>query len=73
MGEEYEIKFHILDNDTYLYVYANDWGFYCLSNASIEDNVPNSLIESIEGFDKAKKSRYYDLYLEMEKYIDGVQ
>lgn len=73
MGEAYEIKFHILDDDTFLYIYANDWCFYCLTNKPSEEDDPNSVIEYFEGFEHAKKSKYYDLYLEMEKYIDGIE
>ena len=77
MGEAYEIKFHILDDDTYLYVNANDWGCYMLTTYSYLDakddqDLNEGLIDVFEGFEKAKKSKYYDLFLEMERYIDGI-
>ena len=65
-GWDYCIKFHILDDDSYLYLFANDLRFYILCP-------PNEkVIESFEGFERAKKSKYYDLFWEMEKFIDGV-
>lgn len=83
MGDVYEIKFHILDNDIYLYMYSTDaCDFYALSDFSYfeleekmiggEDPVIPDPIESFEGFYKAKKSKYYDLYLEMERFRDGL-
>lgn len=73
VGNSYQIKFHILDDDSYLYACANDSCFYslCVGNAASDE--PGDTIESFENFKNAKKSEYYDLFLEMEKYIDGVK
>ena len=84
MGDVYEIKFHILDDDSYLYAHANDWCMYSLYDTSpfeflfpedntFEDKDFPEPIEEFEGFSKAKKSKYYDLYLELEKFIDGYE
>ena len=83
MGNAYELKFHLLDDGKYLYIYSSDaYDFYALSDFSYfeleekmiggEDPVIPDPIESFEGFYKAKKSKYYDLYLEMERFRDGL-
>ncbi|MBO4695412.1 MAG: hypothetical protein J5656_05820 [Clostridia bacterium] len=83
IGDMYEIKFHILDDDSYLYVFADDAVeeilllkssvYDELENAETSDDFnPPEPVERISRFANAKKSKYYDLYLEMEKFRDGV-
>ena len=80
MGDIYEIKFHILDDDSYLYVYSDDaFGYMSIHKFSVfellekDDDVSldDDCEEMIEKFSDAKKSKYYDLYLEMEKFKDN--
>lgn len=80
MGEIYEIKFHILDDDSYLYVYSDDeFGYMSIHTFSVfellekneEASIDDDCVEMIEKFSDAKKSKYYDLYLEMEKFKDN--
>lgn len=75
MGDVYEIKIHNLEDDTYLYVNADDWCYYSLSRNSIfevEYGCDLDIIESFEGFENTKMSQYYDFFLEMERFIDGI-
>ena len=80
IGFGYEIKFHILDDDSYLYVYADDMNIYSLNTISEMDilSLPQEEfdkaftepIECFEGLVNSVNSKYFDLFLEMEKYID---
>ena len=73
MGEFYEIKFKMEDG-TFLYVNADDWGMYSLrddiseidlmSDENTDYSKIKEPIEDFTGFSKAKKSKFYDLYLE---------
>ena len=77
VGDDYEIEFLILPKNKHLFVYADDLtGGFILADYSIYD-VPldesideKTFIEILSNFSKAKKSQYYDLYLEMEKFKD---
>ena len=84
MGEIYEIEFLILDDNSNLYVYSDDsFGAFSITDYSVYDSLESEedgnefeyidSIEEISDFSKAKKSKYYDLYLEMEKYKDDYE
>lgn len=77
VGDVYEIAFK-LKNGPILYVFADDsCDMYSLYKDSVIDKIEtrnddyDEPIEEFEGFSKAKKSDYYDLYLEIEKYKDN--
>lgn len=82
MGDIYEIEFFINDTNEHLFVFSDDYnGIYSIYKESLFDIIVNeenggelkeiTPIELIKNFSLAKKSIYYDLYLEMEKYKDN--
>ena len=83
IGYMYEIKFHMLNDDTYIYAFGDDIvSQLTLAKSSIYDEIINSTkegrelnnpeeIESVEDIKKAKKSKYYDLYVVLQKYKDS--
>ena len=79
VGTVYEIEF-LIDNKETLFLYADDviGRNYMIAKCSIFDfdeskyDINDYIVEMISDFSKAKKSMYYDLYLEMEKFIDGI-
>ena len=84
MGDIYEIEFLLLDDNSHLFVYSSDSeGAFTLTDYSVYDTLEKEEeglnvdykdpIETISDFSKAKKSKYYDLYLEMEKFKDGYE
>lgn len=82
IGDAYEIEFLILDDNSKLYVYSDDAiGAFSLTDYSVVDAtlaeqegreaVYGRDIEQLSNFKEAKYSKYYDLYLEMEKLKDN--
>ena len=81
-GHAFEIKFFLNDEDRYLFVYSDDLsGALMLLDYSAYDAVEAELngvdgieygdpLELWESIEEAEDSEYYDLYAEMEKYVD---
>lgn len=86
VGDMYEIKFHMIDDDSYIYLYSEDafMGSYILAKCSLFEILENNdmdisvpdedLVEMINEYSDItiEKSKYKGLYLEMDKYIEEV-
>ena len=84
IGYMYEIKFHMLDDDTYIYAFGDDMvSELTLAKSSIYDEIINSTeegrelnspeeIESVANITKAKGSKYYELFKILKKYKDTI-
>ena len=80
-GNEFEIKVHVLDDDSILYLYLYDeptCKTYIVSKISVLDyrkrknkkEDDDFIIELVFDY-KITKSEYNDLYIELDKYRDG--
>ena len=85
MGDIYEMKVHMIDKDRDLYFsFDSACNIYRIDILSIIDAFQNDTFEDqfdefekhlteFEGFSKAKKSKYYDIFLELEKFVDDYE
>ena len=54
------------------YIFSNSYSIYKISRTEFNlCDKDSDIIESLDSFDKCKKSKFYSLYLEMEKYKDN--
>ncbi|MBO4695415.1 MAG: hypothetical protein J5656_05835 [Clostridia bacterium] len=84
IGYMYEIKFHMLDDDTYIYAFGDDVvPELTLAKSSIYDEIISSTdegreyirpeeIETVENISKAKKSKYYPLFKILKRYKEEI-
>jgi len=72
------MKVQMLDDDTVLHVYSDEMyeGVYIISDHSVFKDIKNdsigNYIENIEDFENTKKSKYYDLFLDIEMFKDRI-